>query len=279
MWAKDYATTVGATLRVTTAWDWPVVDGVPVTFGSHDPAKAAAVATLASLARCEIPVDAISLDVRRGRAARVLLDAATEADLLVVGSHGTGTLSRLMLGSVSNACVHHSSCPVVVTRPRPANVGSNGVVVGFDDSTGGRTALRWGIEYAARTDQQLIVVMVLQPMPPPMPFRGAPMTTYPHVTDEVDLLREWVTDAVAKEQADCGQMLASAPRIRVLEGNAAAVLTQQSRTAALTVVGNRGTGGFRRLLLGSVSTALVNHAESPVAVIRTLATDRQGGGQ
>ena len=47
----------------------------------------------------------------------VLLDAAIDADLLVVGSsHGHGRFSGMLMGSVSTHCVEHASCPVVVVR-------------------------------------------------------------------------------------------------------------------------------------------------------------------
>ena len=53
---------------------------------------------------------------RRGQPAPVLLDAANDADLLVVGSHGHGRFSGMLKGSVSTHCVEHASCPVVVVR-------------------------------------------------------------------------------------------------------------------------------------------------------------------
>jgi nucleotide-binding universal stress UspA family protein len=51
-----------------------------------------------------------------GGAAQTLVEVAEGADLLVVGSHGRSGLSRLVLGSVAMACVHHAPCPVVVVR-------------------------------------------------------------------------------------------------------------------------------------------------------------------
>jgi nucleotide-binding universal stress UspA family protein len=55
---------------------------------------------------------------------------------------------------------------------------------------------------------------------------------------------------------------------RAAEGRAADVLLQEAKEADLIVVGNRGLGGFSSLLLGSVSHQVVQHAPSPVTVVR-----------
>jgi nucleotide-binding universal stress UspA family protein len=54
--------------------------------------------------------------VVEGHASHVLLDAAAGADLLVVGSRGHGSFADALLGSVSQNCVHHARCPVLIRR-------------------------------------------------------------------------------------------------------------------------------------------------------------------
>lgn len=54
--------------------------------------------------------------VKEGDAAQVLIELADGADLLVVGSRGHGGFTGALLGSVSQHCVHHSRCPVVIFR-------------------------------------------------------------------------------------------------------------------------------------------------------------------
>ena len=54
--------------------------------------------------------------VRQGRAATVLLEEASDAELLVVGSHGHGGFIGMLIGSVSNECARHAPCPVVIVR-------------------------------------------------------------------------------------------------------------------------------------------------------------------
>ena len=56
----------------------------------------------------------ISVRAEIGLAARVLIEASRDADLLVVGSRGTGGFARTLLGSVTQQVVQHAECPVVV---------------------------------------------------------------------------------------------------------------------------------------------------------------------
>jgi nucleotide-binding universal stress UspA family protein len=62
-------------------------------------------------------VEVTSLAIGDAHPAEALIDAAADAQLLVVGSRGRGGFAGLLLGSVSQQCVHHARCPVVVVRP------------------------------------------------------------------------------------------------------------------------------------------------------------------
>jgi nucleotide-binding universal stress UspA family protein len=66
--------------------------------------------------RSDHPAVNVKTAVIEGPPARVLVDLSADADLLVVGSRGRGGFSELLLGSVSQQCVHHARCPVTVVR-------------------------------------------------------------------------------------------------------------------------------------------------------------------
>jgi len=65
----------------------------------------------------------VSAQVREGDAAQILIAAAAGADLLVVGSRGHGGFTEALLGSVSQHCVHHAPCPVVIVRDNKGDLG------------------------------------------------------------------------------------------------------------------------------------------------------------
>lgn len=108
-----------ARLTVVHAYATPVYWGVP-EFGAvvppqpHDETVAEAEAVLERVL-ADAPDDvAIERSVVEGPAASVLLDAAEQADLLIVGSRGHGGFMGLLLGSTSHQVVTHATCPVTV---------------------------------------------------------------------------------------------------------------------------------------------------------------------
>jgi nucleotide-binding universal stress UspA family protein len=123
-WAYGQARATQAELVVVHCWEYPylgVIDFVGMDEGiretSHDAAEALLDATISKL-RAAHPGDDVTLTplLLEGSPAWTLLDAAKDADLVVVGSRGRGGLKTLLLGSVSHVVVTHAEIPVVVVR-------------------------------------------------------------------------------------------------------------------------------------------------------------------
>lgn len=119
-WAVSEARLRHGDVKAVTAWQFP-----PVTVGMeglvHDPEifpQAARRLQDEALSRVDKGGVTVSGEVVQGSAAGVLLKAAENADLVVVGSRGLGGFTGLLLGSVSTQLVHHSPAPVLVVRSR-----------------------------------------------------------------------------------------------------------------------------------------------------------------
>ena len=121
--AAREATLRNARLRVVVVWEVPsnayggglaLVDANAFdALRAHEQLAAESLAT-ARTAHCE----AVVLE---GQPAEVLLGAATDAELIVVGSRGLGGFKRLLIGSVSDQVVHHADCPVMVVHGATAD--------------------------------------------------------------------------------------------------------------------------------------------------------------
>jgi nucleotide-binding universal stress UspA family protein len=196
--------------------------------------------------------------------ARALLDAASDADLLVVGPRGRGELRGLALGSVTQTCLHRARCPVAVVRgsddPVAADAGTGGrVIAGVDGSETSARALRWALDDArARGGIVAAVHGWHVPFSISLTAGGRDHSAFEEAAGR---LLDQVVDATASEYRDV-------PVERVLVGRSPAdALLGAAQDAALVVVGGRGVGGFRGLLLGSVSQQLAHHAPCPVVVV------------
>ena len=117
-WAGQQAQRTGATVHAVTAWSYPVQYGLSPY---HDLADEAGKMLSAAVREALGPQPLVPVreSVVAGNAAQALLDAAVDAQLLVVGSHGYGGFKGALLGSVGQHCVQHSPCPVVIVRGKP----------------------------------------------------------------------------------------------------------------------------------------------------------------
>ncbi len=139
-----------------------------------------------------------------------------------------------------------------------------GIIVGFDGSDHSRRALEWAIREAATRQASLTVLTVNQAVA----GYGGGQVAYPGDQDLSSQARE----AVQKETDSALEQAGPASRppsvtVQAVTGLPAEALLQAAAGADMLVVGSRGVGGFKRLLLGSVSSQVTYHACCPVVVI------------
>lgn len=193
--------------------------------------------------------------------ARLLIDASATGALTVVGTRGRSEVSGLLLGSVSNALAAHGRGPVAVI-PRAFDGSKDGpVVVGASDSPEGRKALRYALRTAAQVGAEVTVVRAWGAM------RSWNVSDEEHARLAAGIKQSsaaMMDELIAAEGGD----QAGVPITKVLEhGSAEHLLLDQGRRARMIVVGSRGRGGFRGLLLGSTSRTVLHSATVPVVVV------------
>lgn len=267
-WAAEEAALRHRPLRVVHAFLWPAY-GAGGAF-MYDPAvtdlrdAADAVATAATEhAKKVAPELECTGEVVPGPAAPTLIRESDGAELLVVGSRGLGGFTGLLVGSVGVTVAAHAASPVVVVRPRTSGQGAGAgrVVVGVDGSETAAHAVRFAFDQATRRRVGLAAVYGGEGDVPAADPDAAHEAGARLLADALAECRERYPDVDVAEH--------------VMPGPPAQALVNAGEGALLVVVGSRGRGGFRGLLLGSVSQALLHHAPGPVAIVRTHAGDAE----
>lgn len=220
-----------------------------------------------------LPV-AVQIVATEGHPAKILIEHSRNADLLVVGARGRGSVAGWLLGSVSQEVLRHASCPVAVVRsPYQAEEATNSpptypgewgrVIVGIDGSESSKSALRWAADEAVAHDAELTVASVWTPLP----IAATPYDSggWGAGIDPQELAAAILQDTVEEVLSEHSGL---ALRREVSGGNAARVLIDLSDGADVLVVGSRGRGGFVGMLLGSVSQHVAAHADCTVVVVR-----------
>jgi nucleotide-binding universal stress UspA family protein len=193
----------------------------------------------------------------------VLEAESQQAGLVVLGDRGLGGFTGLLMGSVAVALSAHGACPVVVVRgieTDPAVPRPEPVVVGVDGSPGGAAAVAFAAEAAELRGVPLVAVHAWRDVL--VDATLAPLVDWDAVeSDEREVLAERLAGIPSRHPDLVVRKL-------VVRDRPARALVEESRGAQLVVVGSRGRGGVRGLLLGSVSQQLLHHAHCPVAVVR-----------
>jgi nucleotide-binding universal stress UspA family protein len=139
-----------------------------------------------------------------------------------------------------------------------------GIFVGVDGSAGSRKALEWAVREAGIRKAPLTVVTVQQAVGG---FFGTTVG-YPSDDELTDVARKTAlaeTEEVLDHLADDARP--ASVEVQAVSGIPAEDLMKVAADADMVVVGARGGGGFKKLLLGSVSSHAVHHGHCPVVVI------------
>ncbi|MFI8293718.1 universal stress protein [Streptomyces sp. NPDC085614] len=260
-WAADEAALRGTGLRLVYATRWAQHQLAAMKVSHEDRAGEAEGVLVATerRARDRQPGLAMTADEIEDAPNSVLLAAAAEADLLVVGSHGLGSVRGFIVGSVGQEVVADAKRPVVLVRPgneeggsgTPDQSGGRKVVLGLDVTEVNDEPLEFAFDFAGRHGVPLEIVHTWH-----APF------TQRHKADEDAEMASMLSDAVRPFRDRF-------PAVQVSEvsapGRAAEHLVEAADDADLVVVGRRRAAKGSHI--GSVTHALIHHASCPVAVV------------
>ena len=191
----------------------------------------------------------------------LLVKKSGTARMLVLGSAGRGALRDLLIGSTALALAGHARSPVTVVRGREPDPDAP-VVVGVDGYAPAEPAIGPAFEEAAARDVPLVAVHVWSDSDLAEAFGWEPFGTAPRADTERAVLDRSLAPWRAKFPEVVVRPVAERGRVR-------ARLLDWSATAQLVVAGSRGRGGFRGMLLGSTTQALIHHADCPVLIARS----------
>lgn len=213
----------------------------------------------------------VTARIERGNPAGALIAAALEtaADLVLIGSRGAGRVRGALMGSVSSQLLSHAPCSVMVFRDATPTPGlPRAVVVGVDGSPSALHAVAIGQVLAAAMGARLVLVHAYD----------ARVTFGSHPSQAMaDLARRHGREVLSEARG-----VAHAPfDTELVQGDASTVLTEAcvKLGPAVLVVGSRGLGGFKELLLGSTARWLAGSAPCPVVVARAASAEKpvEGG--
>lgn len=242
------------------AWHYPWWSYVGPAVPQADPFEAAARAQVEQAIASVRSSDIAAPIVVRARAVSSLIDIGANAALIVVGAHGRSGLADGLVGSVASGVVARSPVPVAVVPPSaPLDDHHRRVVVGVDGSPNSIRAIQWAAANVPVTSViEVVHAWTLDPKP-------AGLSADHHEAAHLARAR-LVLDQTLAHAAKAGPV-EPPMRAHITEGDPRSVLGEWSATCDLLVLGARGRGAVAHLLLGSVTTALVQRPRATTVVI------------
>lgn len=197
--------------------------------------------------------------IEHGAIASTLITASGDASMVVAGTRGMGALGRALLGSVSSGLLNYAQCPVaIIPNEAQTPAPSAPVLLGVDESPASDGAVALAFDEASRRGVELVALHAWSDNRI-FPIVGLDWQKYEEEGHKVlaERLAGW------QEQHPNVQV-----RRRLVADQPARWLLDESNHAQLVVVGSRGRGGFKGMLLGSVASKVAQGSKVPVIVVR-----------
>ena len=263
------ALALGRELAQATGAELVIAKVFPLELVPHDAGgewrkrEAEALAELVRAAELEGATADVIPSSGRGRGLYELAEEI-DADMVVIGSSARGRLEQVVVGNVGVTLLHGSSCPIAVAprgyRERGGRIRT--ITVGYDGSHEAHLALCGAFAIAETANAAVSIVGVAKP--PPIQYGGGL---------GIGLGWDELKTAVERQMRDtveAGRLAAPegvAVDVSVVDGDPAnALACAADADGGLLVLGSRGYGPVKRVLLGSVSAAVVRSACAPVLV-------------
>ncbi len=188
------------------------------------------------------------------------------AGLVVVGSRGLGPVKRLVMGSVSEGVVELATRPTLILRGGGGTWPPSRLILGDDASEEARRAGELAAGMGRLFDAQALLVRVYPSVPV---FKARRLV---HVRASGEILEQGER-SLERRAAELESILGTRPVIRVVSGDAAAVIqevAEEGGEPALVAVGRRGLGAVRHSTLGGISADILRSVAGPVLIAPSL---------
>lgn len=268
-WALDLAARHRVPVRIVHAFEPTMYDtglGSGYAAGDVGDLRSSAAAQLTRAedrARRTHPDLDVTAAMEDGIPEHILVEQSRTADTVVLGSRGASGFSTLVAGSTTMYVTSHAECTVVAVPATTQSAGARGVVVGADGSELSDAAIAYAFQQASELHSPLTAVHAwLEPVTGAVMGSALPLTHDPVVyTKDQEILLAESLAGWSEKYPDVEV------RRRVVHGHPVRALVEAAAGTELLVVGCRGRGAVRSILLGSVSHGVLHLATTPVAVV------------
>ncbi len=200
--------------------------------------------------------------------------AEKKIDLIVMGTRGLGGFKRATLGSVSSGVASHAQCSTLVVRSNKAKneakAGIGRILVAIDGSQDAQRALETAVDMAKRLKAELVIAHVV--FVPALSWTlGLPGLTIPtnEVEEDAEKAGRQLVDRAARFAKESGVAKPKKETVTKLASPAQGIVELAEKGGAdVIVIGTRGLGGFKKMLMGSVANSVLRYANCSVLVAK-----------